>query len=238
MCPVCGAAPVTGEHCKPERRTRKAGSVRGEAQKLPAAVDAAPLFSEALDNLAKDIEFMERDYESKSGRGATKEYLQDGRFFQYTREEAFWARGLGRTRITPAGQSPGNGLTRLIAAYLLVHSDPEPLIEKLHPDPDSLDREKLREHIEGYKTAKAHKPGLLTKAEQVARLIRGADLRPGANTGELDVGLQIVCWHIRRGKQEGRSNEEIAEFLTEESFPISEAQVESLCRLDLPDPLS
>jgi hypothetical protein len=128
---------------------------------LPPAKGAASLFREALNKLLDDVTFLEREYENESSRRFSNEYLQDRRFFQYTREEVAWAvPSLGRTRSTAAGRSPGNGLTQLIAVYLLAFGDPEPLIEKLHHDPENLDREQLRKHIKGHRSPKGRKPGL------------------------------------------------------------------------------
>jgi hypothetical protein len=220
---------------KPKRQAEKKrrGSGKGERVELPPAKEAAPLFKEALDKLLEAMEFLQRDYESASSSRYNKEYLHGELFFQYTREEAHWADNLGRERVTPARRSPGHGLTELIAAYLLVYGDPEPLIEKLHLDPDSLDREKLRKHIEGDKDNS--KPGLLGSAENVAILIRGGKhVRSGLPAGEFDVDEQIINRRIRQGLQEGHSDQQIIELLAEEGISTSKAVIKRLARVSLP----
>lgn len=220
-------------------KKRRAGSVVGKAQELPPAKGAASLFREALNKFLDNVTFLQREYENESSRRFSKEYLQDRRFLKYTREEVAWAvPSIGRTRFTAAGRSPGNGLTQLIAVYLLAFGDPEPLIEKLHYDPDSLDREQLRKHIEGHGSPKGRKPGLLGSAEDVAILIRGGKLQRGVGPGELDVAEQIAGQWIRQGWQKGVSDQEIIEMLSEEGISISKAEIGRLGRLNLPNPSS
>ena len=235
---ACGATHVGADHCAQPEEKRRADSISGEPQELPPAKEAAPLFKEALDKLLEAMEFLERDYESPSSSRYNSEYLQGERFFQYTREEIHWAEGLGRTRYTAAGRSPGNWLTELIAVYLLVYGDPKPLIEKLHPPSNSLDREKLRKQIEGEKNQKYSKPGLLGSAENVAILIRGGGLRPGRRAVEVDVDEQVIERRILHGRQEGYSDEQIVELLSEEGTSISKADIRRLSRHNLPDPSS
>jgi hypothetical protein len=231
---------ATGEGPKKQRRAKRA---EGETEKLPLAKAAVPLFKEALDKLRSYVEFLERDHDSRSSSRHTTEYLQDGRFIQYTREVAHWAvpeaeESLGRTWITPAGQSPGNGVTELSAVYVLVGGDPEPLIQKLHPRPGDLDREPLRKHIEGHKTKRGHRPGLLSKAVHVARLIRGADLPPGPTTGEFGVDEQVIRLRILQMREAGHSDQDIRELLSQEGISIPQAEMGRLTRLNLPDPPS
>jgi len=194
---------------------------------------------DALDKLHHDLDYLvylQGDHDDSSNSRYTREYLQDGRFLQNTREEApSWAVDVGgRTRITPAGQWPGNGLTELIVVYLLVFGDPEPLIEKLHPDPDKLDREKLRRVLHG--DTKNSKPGLFTRVEHAARLIRGADVEGGANTRMFDVQEQIVRLRILQMREAGHSDEEIIKMLLQEGTSISMAYLKWLAGLALPDP--
>ena len=116
--------------------------------------------------------------------------------------------------------------------YFLAHGDPDPLIEKLHPDPDSIDREKLRGHIEGESHA-----GLLSKAVHVARLIRGADVNRGAPPETFEVGEQISRWRIVQARRAGHSDQQIIERLAEEEgISISQAELEQLAELDPPNP--
>jgi hypothetical protein len=54
ICPVCATTDVPRIHCSPEREyKRRAGGGTSEAEKLPPADAAAPLFHQALKNLAE-----------------------------------------------------------------------------------------------------------------------------------------------------------------------------------------
>ena len=92
-----------------QQRKRVARTARGEAEELPSAKAAAPLLKEALKTLTEYVEFLERDYDSRSSGRHTTEYLQDNRFIQYTREVAHWAvpRGGGVRGPPRAGEAAG-----------------------------------------------------------------------------------------------------------------------------------
>jgi hypothetical protein len=139
----------------------------------------------------------------------------------------------GRTRIAGVTQAPGNGLTGLIAAYLVAGGDPEPLIEKLHYDPDTLDREKLERVLYGDK--KNGKPGLHTRVVHAARLIRGADVEAGASTGEFDVDEMTTRHRILDMRAAGLSDQEIIAVLSSEGTLISMSRLDWLAGLDMPD---
>jgi hypothetical protein len=52
ICPVCGTTDVSRSHCSPEREyKRRAGGGTSEAEELPPAEAAAPLFHQALEKL-------------------------------------------------------------------------------------------------------------------------------------------------------------------------------------------
>jgi hypothetical protein len=238
ICPICGTTYVEDEHCK-QTEKKRSGSAKGEQIELPPAKEAAPLFRGALDKLLEAVEFLQSDYESDSSSRYTKEYLQGKLFFQYTREDIHWAPDLGgRTWRSSARRLPGNWLTELIAAYLLVGGDPEPLTKKLHLNPDSLNREKLRKHIEGHRTPTGRKPGLLGSAEDVAILIRGGILDPGPRAGEFDVDEQFIHQLALQGQQEGYSDQQIVERLSEEGISSSKAEIERLRSKNIPGPSS
>jgi hypothetical protein len=48
--------------------------------------------------------------------------------------------------------APQPPLPELIAAYLLVGGQLEPLVEALHPDPESAEWDKMRKHLESIPT--------------------------------------------------------------------------------------
>lgn len=220
--------PVRDSDPKKRRGRRKAKAVRGPAQELPPSRKAAALFAKTLDGLRRDLELLTY---LQTGDRHTSEYVQDGRFIQDTREEApRWAPDAGgRTRVAGATLAPGNGLTELIAVYLVAGGDPEPLIERLHPEPNKLDREKLRRAL--YDDKKNSKPGLFTRVLHAARLIRGADNAPGTlNAGEFHVDEMTTRLRILQMRESGRTDQEIIETLS-----ISMGQLKYLAGLKLPD---
>ncbi len=227
--------PVHDPEPKKRRGKRKAKSTGGPVHELPPSKEAAPLFEEALDKPRYDLQVLVY-LQSRDRR--TPEYLQDERFIQDTREEApRWAPDLGgRTRIAGATQAPANGLTELIAAYLVAGGDPEPLIEKLHYNPDKLDREKLGRVRVLYGDKKNDKPGLLTRVVHAARLIRGADVKSGAPTGEFNVDEMTTRHRILDMRAAGISDQEIIDAFSSEGNPISMSRLNWLAGLDMPDP--
>jgi hypothetical protein len=216
-----------------KRGKRKAKTTGGPVQELPPSKGAAPLFEEALGELRHALKVL---VYLQSGGRHTPEYLQDGRFIQNTREEApLWAPDVGGgTRIAGATQAPGNGLTELIAAYLVAGGDPEPLIEKLHHDPDELDREKLGRVLYGDK--KNGKPGLFTRCVHAARLIRGADVEAGASTGEFDVEEMATRHRTLDMRAAGLTDRQIIEAFTSEGSPISMPYLKRLAGFEMPEP--
>jgi hypothetical protein len=96
-------------------------------------------------------------------------------------------------------QHPADPLTTLIAVYVLAGLPLKPLVEKLHRAPETVDLEYLEAQIAGKKTKKGHKPGLRSKAEHLARLVRGAPapLKPGRDTGEYTEREHNAVWYMR-----------------------------------------
>jgi hypothetical protein len=177
VCPECGEAPVTGEHCAPPRKRAPARGEGGTIA-LPPAAGAVKPFERALERLRADVTHLPRH----------REYLQDERFA--VREE--WVSGFevprGKTpvmrryhkegtdpeswrgfceergadpeqdffyepedaAIGPAGASPvpPEPLARLIGAYTLSGEPIETPLEALHPAPEEIDKERLAQAIE------------------------------------------------------------------------------------------
>lgn len=217
----------------PKKSTGKSKDrrARGPVQELPPSKGALPLLQQALDRLRSDLKLL---FYLQSGDRRTPEYLQDGRFIQDTRQDApRWAPDVGgSTRVAGATQAPGNGLAELIAVYLIAGGDPEPLIEKLHYEPDKLDREKLGRVLHGDEN---NKPGLLRRAVQAARLIRGADSEKGGRwPAVFDVDEMATRHRILDMRAAGRSDQEIFDTLSSEGISISKADLRWLAGLDLP----
>jgi hypothetical protein len=147
---------------------RKARSGSGQRQELPPADEATPLFRQALELLNEQVDLLE----------ARKEYMQDERFVAQDEHHApiFWTRPHGMSDedwkvlcekvgqssnsdcfalwdtplVEPAGatQSPPEPLTTLIAVYLLAGLPPEPLLDKLHFAPETVDTAEIERHLE------------------------------------------------------------------------------------------
>jgi hypothetical protein len=237
VCESCGEYSVGQEHCEEAETRRKRKPRRGGGRKveLPPPADADFLFREALDDLRCSLEMLSH----------RTEYLQDERFVaseavEYTSvhsrddwpEEEEWRELCEKLELDPereqvefhairrfyvgASQSPPGALTKLIAAYVVAGKPIEPLIEKLHPNPESIDWEKLRKHLEGEKREKGRTPGLLGEAQAVARLVRGGKVRRGPSTGELTPRDVELARLIAMLEEAGVSNEKIRHHLQDE----------------------
>ena len=117
--------------------------------------------------------------------------------------------------------------------------DPEPLIEKLHYDPKDLDREKLGKVLYGDESN--NKPGLLKRARQAARLIRGADTQTDSKKdkkwpAEFSVEEMVTRHRILDMRAADRSDQEILDALASEGIPIRRAELRWPAGLGLPDP--
>ncbi len=128
---------------------------------------------------------------------------------------------------------PGDWRTELIAAYLVAGCDPEPLIEKLHYEPEKVDREKLAKVLNGDKGN--NRPGLLENAEKAARLIRGAD-SGGRWPAEFGVEEMTTRHRILDMRAEGVEDQAILDALRNEGTPISMHRLRELAGYSLPDP--
>jgi hypothetical protein len=210
----------------------KARSGTGQRQELPSPAGAISLFKQALQLLNEQADLLEK----------REHYLQDGRFVAQNehRDPIIWTRPHGMSDedwgvlcekfgqkpnsdrfelwdsdlVEPVGaaQSPPEPLTTLIAVYVLAGLPLEPLLERLHFAPETVNSEKLKRHIDGVKEKKRgkngkrktqHIPGLKTKAAQVARLIAGGTLQPGPSTRELSPQEQNIIWYRQQRERDG-----------------------------------
>jgi hypothetical protein len=240
ICRVCGATHVEEGHCenaleaKPSERRARRGE--GPRQELPPPAEAIPLFKRAVEVLNEEIDALKN----------RKMYLQDERFVAVDEhhDPVIWLKwGLSDEAwkdicqrfgkdpdsdrfelwdarfVEPAGatQSPQEPLTKLIAIYVLAGLPLEPLLERLHFAPETVDEAELRRHIEGEKvkkrrngkTSTQHIPGLKTKAAQLAKLICGGTLRPGPSTEELSPPEQNIVWYRQQRSREGVPDDQI-----------------------------
>jgi hypothetical protein len=217
ICPVCGTTDVPTSHCSPEREyKRQAKRGTSEAEELPPAEAAAPLFHQALENLGWAIVDLQNRHE----------YWHDGRFVaqEVYNDPVLWdGKWIDKaTTNIPLGgrQHPADPLTTLIAVYVLAGLPLKPLVEKLHRAPETVDLEYLEAQIVGKKTKKGHEPGLRSKAEHVARLVRGAPapLKPGRDTGEYTAREQNAIWYMRDLETRGFSRPAIVQEMTKRGF--------------------
>jgi hypothetical protein len=201
---------VGGENDSQQRKPRRG---TGERVELPPAKEAIPLFKEMLEVLREAIEELEH----------RKEYFQDGRFVVEThiQDHAFDGGELVEFKGAFAGggeQSPPEPLTSLIAIYVLAGLPLEPLLNTLHREPGDIDLDQLDLSIEGKRRKKGHTPGLKSKAKDVARLVRGGNLRPGAHTGEFSAVTHEAAWRLYRLQQQGLTSKEIEQKLMKQGF--------------------
>jgi hypothetical protein len=134
-------------------------------------------------------------------------------------------------------QHPAEPLTTLIAVYALAGLPLKPLVEKLHRAPETVDLEYLEAQIVGKKTKKGHKPGLRSKAEHLARLVRGAPspLKPGRDTGEYTEREQNAIWYMRDLEARGFSRPAIVQEMKKRGF--SKEDIERFSKFkNLPPP--
>jgi hypothetical protein len=234
ICPVCGTTDVPRSHCSPVREyKRQARRGTSEAEELPPAEAAAPLFYQAL----KKLDWAVGDLQNRH------EYWHDGRFVaQEVYNDPVLRDGKwideATTNIPLGGkQHPADPLTTLIAVYVLAGLPLKPLVEKLHRAPETVDLEYLEAQIVGKKTKKGHKPGLRSKAEHLARLVRGAPspLKPGRDTGEYTEREQNAIWYMRDLEARGFSRPAIVQEMKKRGF--SKEDIERFSKFkNLPPP--
>jgi hypothetical protein len=223
VCPFCGTTDVSRSHCSSEKEyKRRARRGTGKAEELPPAEAAAPLFHQALKKLGWEVVDLQNRHEYwHDGRFVAQEVyndpvLQDGKWI----DEA-------TTNIPRGGkQYPAEPLTTLIAVYVLSGLPLKPLVEKLHRAPETVDFGYLEAQIAGKKTKKGHKPGLRSKAEHIARLVRGAPtpLKPGRDTGEYSAREQNAIWYMRDLETSGFSRFDIVQELKKRGFTTEEIE--------------
>ena len=121
-----------------------------------------------------------------------------------------------------AGQAPPEPLTTLIGVAVLAGYQLPPLLRALHPDPSSVNAERLELAI------------LETRAKvrQLARLVRGGDIRRGPSTEEVSPLEHLAAWEIHGLWRAGASKKEIEDYLKGMGFGREEANRLRQLKLD------
>lgn len=236
---------------KPAPRER-VGRGSGPVKELPQASNATPLFREKLEALTQGNEDLRY----------RKEKLQGGRFQQsavYTdpvylkrdlmsaeewksiceqfgmdpeadnfldKRAKTWSLGDG----TPTPQAP---LPALIAVYVLMEGDLEPLLDALYPGvPPPEVRNQIRTFVEGKKNDDK-RDGLKTVARQLATLVRGGEVGKGRDPAFLSRREVNLACRITEARKTGVPDPEIFEKLLHNLWPKLEKELtwDEYCRL-------
>jgi hypothetical protein len=210
---------------KRERKAKAAGDQ--EAVELPPARAAAPFFEDMINPAGAHASSLyprppiENPDDPRYNQSPWKllrvtlrdyiadlEYLEEelqggNRFIGTSIEEDFDVREGPDSAIVPEGGRPYpyRGLVVLIATYALLYGKVGPLIEVLHPDPASINQDRLN-RINGVVEA------LDIKAKQLAQWVRGGVVKQGQRTGVL-LQTEQDAWEINRLKEQGLSDEGI-----------------------------
>jgi hypothetical protein len=250
----------------PKERQRRARSGAGEAEELPATAQAIPLFERVIKKLGDELSDLKfrKEYIKDERFVAMQVYPSDtGRVkLGYSNEQAKtskdaweeWERlcaKYGKDPITTeefitavdsywvkgASPSPPDPLTNLIAMYVLADRPLGPLLERLHPAPERVDRDQLKGLVHGKKVGNGYVPGIKDKARSIARLVRGGNLRTGRSTGNVSSDEQGAAYRIQALRRQGATE---AEIFTDEELRevhgLDREEISRLSKLNLPYP--
>ena len=234
---------------QPKQRKAKAGA-QDVSTELPRPVAAAALFEEAAGALHEIIEDLEHyRLVVENGRftntwvdNETPTYFPRSSFKSEQWEELCEAHGhdansngfmlwdAALKSPTGGGRYPPRPLVNLIAVYALLERDMRDLLKALHPDPSSVDENRISGLI--YKTKVPDgRDGLVRTAEQLAELVCGGSGGPGAPAGDLSAREQNVACSITEYRDKGWSEAELCEHYA--SLGFSRERVLELGKLGL-----
>ncbi len=140
--------------------------------------------------------------------------------------------------VSPQGakQTPAEILVKLIGAYVLAGLPLDPLLEKLHPEPDEVDRNQLEAFIYGKTTQGGrHTEGMMDKVRQIARVVRGGTVRKGPPTEELSRKDLQAAWEIASWRSQGYTDDLIHHLLQHKGFSRSDVTRLGNLRPEKPD---
>jgi hypothetical protein len=222
---------------KGKRKKRQPGVGGGHRIKLPEARAARSLFRAALKELDLYISFA--DLEESCLEGNLEEDGIKGKHFithsvddnaaEIARREEFteeqWKelceqRGADPTSdqvVLSVGEATAGGvertpsvfLTALIAAYALARQSLTPLIEVLHPDPQSADMENVHAKVDQLRKAAGH----------FAIWVRGGITESGTGIEEVSREEHFAAWLIQGLEEEGASSDEEIYERIRKTFP-------------------
>lgn len=247
---VEGAAPPMQR--KTPTPPKRLGRASGPVKELPPASNAAPLFREKLEALTQGNEdlrhrkeklqggrfqqsalytdpfYLKRDLMSaEEWRSICEQFDMDPEADNFLDKRAkTWSLGDG----TPTPQAP---LPALIAVYVLMEGDLEPLLDALYPGtPPPEVRDQIRTFVEGKKNIDK-RDGLKTVARQLATLIRGGEVGKGRDPVDLSrLEVNLAC-RITDDRETGVPDREIFENLRHNLGPKLEEELtwDEFCRL-------
>lgn len=139
--------------------------------------------------------------------------------------------------ISPQGATrhPPDFLSALIGAYILSGKDLEPLVERLHPTPETLDWDRLRNLVyDNGKEGQKFVPGMWYKARQIATLVRGGTLRKGPPTESFDEDELFAARRISWLKKRGLSYKQVHERLKRYGYSLED--IHRLGKISPPEP--
>jgi len=226
VCKECGKTPEKSQHCAEARKaaTKKRRKKNTAAPiQLPPASAASASFAKALDHLGRAADGLHleegwlhgpRFVTNSVDRDASEHFERE----RYTAED--WARlceehgaNPGReefwvptTEAGPGhvGRGPSEALRALVATYALAYGTARPLVEELHPDPESADLSEIGAKVEV----------LAKTADHLAVLLRGGKLGKGNRTDDISEVEQFLAWEIRAiDRHEELTDEELCERL-------------------------
>lgn len=224
VCKECGETPTEPQHCAKESTTKKRRKEPTAAPiQFPPASAASASFAKALDHLRRAADGLHLEEGWLHGprfvtdmvdRDASEHFERK----RYTAED--WARlcekhsaDPGReefwvttTEVGPGhvGRGPSEALRSLVAVYALAYGDAEPLVGKLHHDPESADLSEIGVKVEV----------LAKTADHLAVLLRGGKLGKGNRTDDISEVEQFLAWEIRAiDGHEALTDEELCERL-------------------------
>ncbi len=140
--------------------------------------------------------------------------------------------------VSPQGanQTPAKVLVKLIGAYVLAGLPLDPLLEKLHPEPEEADREQLNALIYGKPVNNGRRTeGMMDKVRQIARVVRGGKVRTGPPTEELSREELRAAWEIASWRNQGYHDDLIHHLLRHKGFSRSDVTRLGNLRPEKPD---